>query len=41
MEGIEAAVYVLCSRANEVLPEMATATNPQGASYLTSLPKRK
>ncbi|MGN6657073.1 MAG: hypothetical protein ACTHJ9_17270 [Rhodanobacter sp.] len=41
MEGIEAAVYVLCSRANDVLPDgVHTAVNPQGASYLTSLPRR-
>jgi hypothetical protein len=41
MEGIESAVYVLCSRANDVLPDgVHTAVNPQGASYLTSLPRR-
>lgn len=40
MEGIEAAVCALSSRSNDTLPDMATATNPQGASYFTTLPRR-
>lgn len=40
MEGIESAAYVISSQQGDVLPPMHTATNPQGASYLTTLPRR-
>jgi hypothetical protein len=42
IEGLESAVYVICSQRNDVLPEgMHIGVNPQGASYLTTLPKRR
>lgn len=41
IEGLESAVFVITSQANQGLPDgMHTATNPQGASYLTTLPRR-
>jgi hypothetical protein len=41
MEGLESAVYVICSQRDDVLPDgVHTAVNPQGASYLTTLPRR-
>lgn len=41
IEGLESAVYVIASQANHSLPGgMHTAVNPQGASYLTTLPRR-
>lgn len=41
IEGLECAAHVICSRGNDALPEgVSYATNPQGAQYLTSLPRR-
>lgn len=41
LEGIECAAHVIGAQGEQALPEcMYTATNPQGASYLTSLPRR-
>lgn len=41
MEGLESATYVISSQRNDVLPDgVHTAVNPQGASYLTSLPRK-
>ncbi|MBN3809428.1 hypothetical protein [Paraburkholderia sp. Ac-20347] len=40
MEGVEAAAWVISSQRNDTLPAMHTAQNPQGASYLTTLPRR-
>ncbi|CAB3720057.1 hypothetical protein LMG22037_04686 [Paraburkholderia phenoliruptrix] len=41
MEGLESATYVICSQHNDVIPDgVHTAVNPQGASYMTSLPRR-
>lgn len=41
VEGLESAVSMICSQRNDVLPEgVATGTNPQGMTYLTSLPRR-
>lgn len=42
IEGLESAVYVICSQQADVLPEgMNTGVNPQGVSYLTTLPGRR
>ncbi|AMU17547.1 hypothetical protein A3203_32750 [Burkholderia cenocepacia] len=41
IEGLEAAVYVICSQRADVLPEgVNMGVNPQGVSYLTTLPRR-
>lgn len=41
MEGLESAASVICSSAGNSLPdELHSATNPQGAQYFTSLPRR-
>ncbi|KVL03880.1 hypothetical protein WJ45_11315 [Burkholderia ubonensis] len=41
VEGLEAAVYVICSQRADVLPEgVNMGVNPQGVSYLTTLPRR-
>ncbi|MFT4068943.1 hypothetical protein [Paraburkholderia sp.] len=41
MEGLESAVYVICSQRTDVLPEgVGTGVNPQGMTYLTTLPRR-
>ncbi|MGQ7939141.1 hypothetical protein [Paraburkholderia sp. D1E] len=41
MEGLESATYVISSQSNDVIPDgVHTAVNPQGASYLTTLPRR-
>ncbi|WP_017776680.1 hypothetical protein [Paraburkholderia kururiensis] len=41
LEGVESAVYVIGSQRADVLPEgVNMAVNPQGASYLTTLPRR-
>jgi hypothetical protein len=42
LEGIEALTFSLTGATQQALPEGAhTAVNPQGVSYLTSLPRRK
>ncbi len=42
IEGIESAVAALTTYGNDSLPDgMSSATNPQGAVYLTTLPRRK
>lgn len=41
IEGLEAAVYVICSQRADVLPEgVNMGTNAQGVSYLTTLPRK-
>jgi predicted phage terminase large subunit-like protein len=41
MEALESAASVICSSAGNSLPdELHSATNPQGAQYFTSLPRR-
>lgn len=41
LEGLECAVYVICSNTGNSLPdELHSARNPQGAQYFTSLPRR-
>jgi hypothetical protein len=41
MEGLESAAYVITSQAGNSLPDdLASARNPQGATYFTSLPRR-
>ena len=42
IEGLECAAYVICSNAGNSLPDdLHSGTNPQGATYFTSLPRRK
>jgi hypothetical protein len=42
IEGLESAVHVICSQAANELPDgMYTGVNPQGAAYLTTLPRRR
>ncbi len=42
IEGLEAAAFVICSQGKNSLPEnLASAINPQGSSYFTSLPNRR
>jgi hypothetical protein len=41
LEGLECAAHVICSSAGNSLPDdLHSATNPQGAQYFTSLPRR-
>lgn len=41
IEGLESAVYMLSAQRHDVLPEgLNMGTNPQGASYITTLPRR-
>lgn len=40
LEGLESAVFVLTSRENSLPDDLASARNPQGATYFTSLPRR-
>jgi hypothetical protein len=41
IEGLECAAYVICASAGNSLPDtLASARNPQGAEYFTSLPRR-
>jgi hypothetical protein len=41
MEGLESAAYVITSQSGNSLPnDLHSATNPQGAQYFTSLPRR-
>ena len=41
IEGLECAASVICSNAGNSLPnDLHSATNPQGATYFTSLPRR-
>jgi hypothetical protein len=41
IEGLEAAAYVICSSAgNSLTDELHLASNPHGAQYFTSLPRR-
>lgn len=41
MEGLECAAYVICATHGNSLPDdLHSATNPQGAQYFTSLPRR-
>lgn len=41
VEGIEAAAFVICSSAGNSLPDdLHSATNPQGAAYFTTLPRK-
>ena len=40
VEGLESVVFVLTSRENTLPNDLASATNPQGFSYFTTLPRR-
>jgi len=40
LEGLESAVFVLTSRQNTLPDDLASARNPYGAQYFTSLPRR-
>lgn len=41
IEGLECAAYVICSQSTNSLPDdLKSATNPQGVTYFTSLPRR-
>jgi hypothetical protein len=42
LEGLECAAHVICSSSGNSLPDdLQSATNPQGATYFTSLPNRR